>query len=188
MQSKQSKCRNYAMIGAVSGLMLTVAGAVWAEPMADGHDKMMMGSEGYGHGKGDGYGKGRHGRQPHNAAAHFLQMASTLKLTDDQTKQLTKLRDDYVEKNATAEEQLKATTSDLTAALYADEVDLSKVNPLLEKIGGLEGPLWRAYAQQLHDIKALLTAEQKKLLKSKWKEGAHGKDEMKRHGNMPKHP
>ena len=141
-----------------------------------------MGMSAHGHGMGGGMGHGMHGMQPHNAAEHFLKMESSLKLSDDQIKQLTKLRDEYIEKNATAEDQIKVANEDLARALYGDSVDMNAVNALFEKIGKLDGQLWHAYAQQLHDIKAMLTAEQKQSLNDMWHEGRHGM-----HGDMPMH-
>lgn len=113
-------------------------------------------------------GHGKHVLHPHNAANHFLKMKSPLNLSDEQVKRLTAMRDDYITKNAAAEQQLKAANDDLRPLLYADDVDLDAVNAQLGKIGKLESQLWRAYAQQMHDIKALLTAEQKKALSSMW--------------------
>ena len=52
-------------------------------------------------------------------------MGQYLNLTTDQVKQLTKLRDDYIEKYATTEEQLKVANEDLGRALYGDSVDMN---------------------------------------------------------------
>lgn len=103
-------------------------------------------------------------------------MAGPLKLTDDQIKQLTQLRDDSIQKHAASEDQLKAAFNDLGRALYADDIDASATNGLLEKIGKLDGQLWPVFVQQLHDIKALLTPEQKKMMKSMWDKGPHAMD------------
>ena len=107
---------------------------------------------------------GMRANRPHNAAEHFLQMRSSLDLTDDQVKKLTTLRDDYITKNSTAEQQLNAAYDDLRRTLYADDVDLNAANTMIDKIGKLEPQLWRAFAQQMHDIRAMLTADQKKAL------------------------
>lgn len=140
------------------------------------HSGIGMGGHGYGHGMG----YGMHGMRPHNAAEHFLKMGPSLNLTDSQIKQLTKLRDEYIEKNATTEEQLKVAYDDLTRALYGDSVDMNTVNALFDKIGKMDGQLWHAYAQQLHDIKAMLTTAQKQSLHNMWHDRHHGM-----HGDMP---
>jgi len=132
------------------------------------------------------HGKGHdmHALRPHNAAEHFLKMAGPLKLTDGQIKQLTQLRDDYIQKNAASEDQLKAAFNDLGRALYADDIDVSATNGLLEKIGKLDGQLWPVFVQQLHDIKALLTPEQKKTMKTMWEKGPHAME--KKPGEAPR--
>jgi len=128
---------------------------------------------------------GMQGMQPHNAAAHFLKMGSALKLTDDQIKQLTKLRDDYIDKNAKAEEQLKASYGDVTRMIFADDIDVKEADGLVDKVGKMESQLWHAYIGQMHDIKAMLTVEQKQSLKNMWKRHPHEMGE--KHGDMPMH-
>lgn len=153
----------------------------WANPdMGDHQGMAMQGHDGMGRG-----GHGGYGMHPHNAAAHFLKMATMLELTDDQVAKLTKMRDDYITKNATTEEQLKAANDDLPRLLYADEVDLKAVNAQFEKIGKMESQLWRAFAQQLHDIKAMLTPEQKATLSDLHTMNHPGMGGM--HGDMPMH-
>ena len=83
-----------------------------ADSEMDCHSGIGMGGHNYGHGMGHGM----HGMRPHNAAEHFLKMGPSLNLTDSQIKQITKLRDEYIEKNATAEEQLKVAYDDLARA------------------------------------------------------------------------
>lgn len=172
-------------LAAAALLMLFGMGAstAWAERGPECHTGMGM----HGHGMdmmGDRM--GMHGMHPHNAAKHFLKMAPALNLTDSQIKQLTTFRDEYISKNATAEQQLKADYDDLRSALYGDSVDMNTVNDLLSKIGKLDAQLWHAYTQQLHDIKALLTAEQKQSLHDMWHHGMHDNAPMP-HGNMPMH-
>jgi Spy/CpxP family protein refolding chaperone len=161
-------------LGAIAGLLaaalLFTAGSALANPEMGGDHCMSGGGNGHGMEMGGGMDHGMRGMQPHNAAEHFLKMGPLVKLTDEQTKQLTKLRDDYIEKNAVAEQQLKAAYEDLGKLLFADDVDIKAVNTLLEKIGKMDAQLWHAFAQQLHDIKAMMTAEQKQSLKSLWEE------------------
>jgi Spy/CpxP family protein refolding chaperone len=180
--------RTAVVAGLTAALFLLTAGAssAWADRGMTCHSGMGMGEHGHGMGMWKGMG---HGMHPHNAAEHFLKMGTTLNLTDDQIKQLTKLRDEYIQKNATAEEELQAAYQDLPRALYGNSVDMKVVNGLLEKIGKLDSQLWHAYAQQLHDIKAMLTADQKKSLHDMWHHdtrGMHGDMPMP-HGNMPMH-
>ena len=174
---------------AASVLMFSVGSSnAWADSDMSCHSGMGMGMSGHGmHGMGGGMGYGMHGMQPHNAAEHFLKMGTALNLTNTQIKQLTKLRDEYIEKNATAEQQLKVAYEDLGRALYGDSVDMNAVNALFEKIGKMDGQLWHAYAQQLHDIKAMLTTEQKQSLDAMWHHGPHGmhRDRPMHHGDMP---
>jgi len=161
-----------ATAGLATMILLFTFGSssAWADRGPDCHAGMGMS----GHGMHGGWGHGMRWMKPHNAAEHFLKMGQYLKLTDSQVTQLTKLRDEYIEKNATTEQQLKVANEDLGRALHGDSVDMKTVNALLEKIGKMEGQLWRAYALQLHDIKAMLTADQKQSLKSMWRDGHHG--------------
>lgn len=143
----------------LAGAMLAVSPAVQADKGMRGHGDgpMMMGqSHGKMH-KGDLY--------PHNAAAHFLKMADMLKLSPEQIGQLRRLRDDYIAKHAVHEDQLKAARSDLMRELYADDIDMARVNALFEQIGKLEGELWRAFAEQLKSVKGVLNATQKQMLR-----------------------
>ncbi|MEJ2652216.1 MAG: hypothetical protein P8173_10565, partial [Gammaproteobacteria bacterium] len=98
--------RTAVVAGLTAALFLLTAGAssAWADRGMTCHSGMGMGEHGHGMGMWKGMG---HGMHPHNAAEHFLKMGTTLNLTDDQIKQLTKLRDEYIQKNATAEEELK---------------------------------------------------------------------------------
>jgi Spy/CpxP family protein refolding chaperone len=126
--------------------------------------------------------------EPHNAAAQFLKMAPMLKLSDNQVQQLTKMRDQYINNNAKTEEQIKAAYSDLARAMFSDEFNVAQTTTLVDNIGKMESQLWHAYLQQVHDIKALLTPEQKQALKDMWKHPHHGmmEDHMpKGHGDMP---
>lgn len=175
----------------ITGLAATVlillfgmgASSAWAERGLDCHSGKGMIGHGHGMGMMAG-GMGMHGMHPHNAAKHFLHMGPALNLSDAQIKKLIKLRDDYIDKNATAEQQLKAAYDDLGRALYGDSVDMNTVNALFTKIGKLDGQLWHAYAQQLHDIKAMLTPDQKQALNNMWHHGMHGGMPMP-HRNKP---
>lgn len=149
---------------ATAAMCLFFGSVASAAPDMGGHPHMHM--EGHDH-RGM-MGHGVQNLRPHNAAEHFLQMANRLNLSNDQIKQLTKMRDDYIDKYALTEDQLKAAFDDLGRALFADDVDMKIVTPLLEKIGKLDAQLWPAFAQQLHDIKALLNSDQKKALKEMW--------------------
>jgi len=133
--------------------------------------------------KGGGWGHGGYGMRPHNAAIHFLKMSDVLELTADQTKKLTQMRDEYIQKNAAAEDQLKAAYDDVQRTLFADEVDVKAAGALFDKVGKLESQLWRAFAQQLHDIKAMLTPEQRETLRGMWDDYPHGMGAM--HGGIP---
>ena len=182
---KRSVKRMGALIGMVAAAALTLGTTAWADSDMGGHPGMSK--DGYGHGmKGD-----MRGMEPHNAAAHFLMMSKSLKLTDDQVKQLTKLRDDYIDKNAKTEEQLKASHGDVARSLMGDDIDVKQTDELIDNVGKMEAQLWHAYVQQLHDIKALLTPEQKQHLKDMWKKPHHGmggemhEDMSKHHGDMP---
>jgi len=102
---------------------------------------------------------------PHNAAVHFLKMTDVLQLSGQQINRLIKLRDAYIEKNSVAESQLSAARTDLRRLIMADSIDMKAVDQKLTQIGTLEASLWRAFASQLHDIKVILSAKQKKRLK-----------------------
>lgn len=189
MMNFKGRIQRTAVVAGLTGAVLVFtigSSTAWADRELGCHSGMEMSGHGYGHGMGmgmgGGMGHGMRGMQPHNAAEHFLKMGPALNLTDAQITQLTKLRDEYIEKNATTGEQLKVANEDLARALYGDSVDMNAVNALFEKIGKMDGQLWHAYAQQLHDIKAMLTAEQKKSLDAMWQDGHPGM-----HGDMPMH-
>ena len=183
MNHERSAKHGGAIAGLVAVAMLFTLGSApaWADRgMGEGHGM----SGGYDHGMGHGMEHGMRAMQPHNAASHFLKMRSALNLTDDQIKQLTKLRDDYIDKNAKTEEQLKASYGDVARVIFAEDIDVKATDALIDKVGSMESQLWHAYVQQLHDIKAMLTAEQKQTLKDMWKKPRHGMGDM--HGDMPK--
>ena len=177
MNFKGSANRMGALIGMVAAAFFTLGATAWANPEMGGHPGMSK--DGYGHGMEHGM----MGLQPHNAAEHFLKLSKALKLTDDQVKQLTKLRDEYIDKNAKTEEQLKASYSDVARMIFADDIDVKEADALIDKTGKMESQLWHAYVQQLHDIKAMLTPEQKQELKDMWKKPRQEMGEM--HGDMP---
>jgi len=169
-------------VGFATAILLALGALAWADPDMGPHHGMRS-SDHCDRWKGKTMGHhGQHGMQPHNAAIHFLKMGAVLDLTDEQTKKLTKMRDEYIEKNATAKDQLKVAYDDIARTLYSDEVNLEVANALIEKVGKLESQLWHAYAKQLHDIKAILTPEQRSTLKAMW--------DMPRHhmGGMPMKP
>jgi Spy/CpxP family protein refolding chaperone len=190
MPSKQQKSLRTGLVTALltATISLAAASTAVASPETGGPHNMPMSDHcdrDWGHGMH--HMRGMHMR-PHNAAEHFLKMKSALNLSDDQIKRITAMRDDYISKNATAEEQLEAANDDLGPLLYADDVDLDAVNAKLDKIGKLEGQLWRAYTKQLHDIKALLTAEQKKNLNAMWQDHRQMRESMPMpSGDMPMH-
>jgi len=180
-RTKTTHTRRIA-IGFATAMLLVLGSLAWAEPDMGPHYGMRS-SDHCDRWKEKGMGHhGKHGMHPHNAAIHFLKMGEMLDLSDEQTRKLTKMRDEYIEKNATAEDQLKVAYDDIARTLYGDEVDLEAANALIAKVGKLESQLWHAYAQQLHDIKAMLTPEQRSTLKSMW-------DMPRRHmGGMPMRP
>lgn len=117
-------------------------------------------------GMGD-HGRGGHGLQPHNAAIHFLKMADALGLDAGQVEKLRKLRDDWIDNNAANEAHLAAAQGDLRRMLFADTIDRKAVEDELAKIGPIEGQLWRAFVQQLLEIKNMLTDEQRARLRQR---------------------
>lgn len=175
MNIKGSVKRTGTFIGVLTAALFMLSTEAQANPEMGGHPGMDRDGHGMQH--------GMVGLQPHNAAEHFLKMSSALKLTDDQVKQLTKLRDEYIDKNAKTEEQLKASYGDVARTIFSDSVDVKTADDLVDKVGKMESELWHAYVQQLHDIKAMLTAEQKQTLKDMWKRPYHGMGEN--HGGMP---
>jgi len=109
---------------------------------------------------------GHHGHmfRPHNAAVHFLGMAKPLQLAGKQISHLIALRDAWIGKNSVNEARLAAVQADLQRLIMADAIDLKTVDQTLAQIGPLESGLWHAFAQQLHEIKAMLTVKQKERL------------------------
>ncbi len=151
-----------------------VATPALADPPGKGmHPGMGMQHGGMGMGKDHGMGYG-HGMRPHNAAIHFLAMSDRLGLDDAQVAELRKLRDDWIESNATNEARLKAAQADLSELLAADSIDMKAADAQLAVVGKVEGQLWHAYVAQLKDIKDLLTDDQRARLRS-WHSGmGHG--------------
>ncbi|GMR00208.1 MAG: hypothetical protein BMS9Abin18_1046 [Zetaproteobacteria bacterium] len=120
---------------------------------------------------------GHHGHmfKPHNAAVHFLGMAKPLQLTGKQISHLVTLRDTWIEKNSMNEARLAAAHADLQRLIMAGPIDLKAVDRTLAQIGPLESGLWHAFARQLHDIKSMLSVEQKQqLAKMHRKMSRHG--------------
>jgi Spy/CpxP family protein refolding chaperone len=180
--------KDLVSIVAAAALFLLGGAATWADAgKCGGHNTSMGGGGCMGMDQDTSFGK--RGLRPHNAAEHYLTMHSFLNFTDAQVAQLLKLRDAYIDKNATAEEKLKAAYDDLSRTLYADGVDMKSVNALLDQIGKLESQLWRAYAQQLHDIRAMLTPEQKDSLTQRWENAHRDMGGMRggMHADMPMH-
>lgn len=172
-----------------AALMLSMGAVAAADQGTGGHHRM-GGKDHCGMQKGGGWGHGGQGMRPHNAANHFLKMEDMLNLTAEQVKKLTKMRDEYIQKNAAAEDQLMAAYDDLRRVLWSDQVDMSAANALFDKVGKLESQLWRAFAQQLHDIKEMLAPEQRELLSGMWDDYPHGMGAMRGgmpmgHGDMP---
>lgn len=108
-----------------------------------------------------------HRMGPHNAAVHFLQMADMLGLDDNQISRLRKLRDDWIAQHSVDAARLKAAEADLKRLLYADDIKMDEVEQALSTIGTLEGQLWRAFAEQLSQIKGMLSGKQKERLREK---------------------
>ena len=177
-----SKCAGAFLGILVAAIFLTMSSAAWADSKMDGHDGM----DRHGYGKSYGMEGGMHAMGPHNAAEWYLKMHKSLKLSDNQIKQLSQLRDDYIDKNAKTEEELKASRSDVARSLMGDDINVKESDDLIDKVGKMESQLWHSYVQQLHDIKAILTPEQKQALKDMWKKPHHSQGE--KHGDMSKHP
>jgi len=169
MKNRRESYYRFGVIAVVLAIVLFTAmgSSVWA--CSDKGSQQDVAKQ-----KQSDMGDAKHKLRPHNAAVHFLGMATRLDLTHEQTARLVKLRDDYIVKNATGEAQLKAANHDLAGLLHADDVDMKAVNARLDKAGKLESQLWQAFAQQLHDIKAMLTPEQKMALNGKQRMGQAG--------------
>src|SRR3569833_4772273 len=108
--------RTGALACIMAAACLSFGGTASADPDMSGHPRMYM--EGRGH--PDMMWHGVQNLRPHIAAVLFLKMAESLKLSADQIKQLTKMRDDYIDKYASTEDQLKAAFDDLGRALFGD--------------------------------------------------------------------
>jgi len=183
MNQKGITKRTGAFAGLLAASMFFTMGSIaWADSEMGVHHDM----DGYNHGMGHGMVGGMHGMEPHNAAERFLQMSKSLKLTDNQIKRLTQLRDDYIDKNAKTEEQLNASHGDVARTLMGDDINVKESDNLIDKVGKMESQLWHSYVQQMHDIKAILTTEQKQALKDMWKKPHQRMGEM--HEDMSKHP
>lgn len=167
-----------------AAVMLCAAPATQADPMGHGYGDHGMGM--MHHGEYDhGYGHEGYMMRPHNAAIHYMKMGRMLNLTGDQYKKLKEMRDDYIQKNSVAEQQLKADRSDLKWLLHADKFDRDSIDKKMATIGKLESQLWRAYLDQLQAIDRMLTADQKAALKDMYEHRGRG---MGGHPDMGIHP
>ncbi len=162
------------LVGALMCAPLAVGTpTVMAAEHGSGHHKMggMMGGEAHGSGHGGSHGMGHKGggksMQPHNAAVHFLQMSQMLDLDSHQQMKIRQIRDTYNDRNAADEARLSAATADLKSLIHADPMDMEIIDQVLTRKASLEGRLWRAFVSQLHDIKAILTDDQKARLRAK---------------------
>jgi len=183
LRTRTQLTRTGIVARAIVAVLLLSVGVVAAADSGMGAHHGMGGKDHCDMHKSGGWDHGGGGMRPHNVAAHFLKMDDMLNLTADQIKKLTNMRDEYIQKNAAAEEQLKAAYDDVRRTLWSDQVDMKAANALFDNVGKLESQLWRAFAQQLHDIKAMLTPEQRELLSGMWDDGPHGMGAM--HGGMP---
>ena len=163
--------RTFYTLGVAAAALWLTAPAVQADPMYPDDHGMGMSHHGYEHhgyghhGMRGGYGHGGAMYRPHNAAIHFIKMAHVLGLNHDQVGKLIKLRDDYIQNNSVAENQLKAAHMDLQWLLKSNSTaakfDRDAIDKKLAEIGKLESALWKSYVGQLQAINVLLTSEQK---------------------------
>ena len=177
---QQNRILTFMLAGAVCAA-LALAPTAFAQPGMGGHGGMSkhggmgmgMGMHG-GMGKHGMKGKGGHRFGPHNAAVHFLKMGEMLGLDDGQVVRLQKLRDQWIDAHSADKAHLKAAQADLKRLLFADDIVMSKVEEQFVIIGQIEGRLWRAFAQQLSDIKVMLSKKQKATLRTHHK-GRYGR-------------
>lgn len=161
-----------AGLGAAALALGAAAPAAVAHPMHGG------GMEMHEHGWHGHEGHHDYLLKPHNAAMYFILLGHELGLDQNQMQQLIKMRDQYIQNNAVAKEQVKADQMDLKWLLMsniaAQDFDKNAINGKLEDIKKLKTQLWTAYVDQLQSINQLLTAEQKKRLMDMMAERAHG--------------
>jgi Spy/CpxP family protein refolding chaperone len=181
--------RNFYTLCVAAAAMWLTAPVLQADPMHPGEHGMDMSHHGgyEEHGMHGHYGHGGYMYEPHNAAIHFIMMAHVLGLSHDQVQKLMKLRDDYIQDNSVAENQVKAAHMDLQwllkSSITGAKFDRDDIDKKLAEIGKLESGLWKSYVDQLQAINSLLTPEQKDRLKRM--ESPHGA--MRGHGGAMMH-
>ncbi len=102
-----------------------------------------------------------------------LAMASELNLTSDQMEKLKKISDEMPAKNVNKDE-MKSSREALKAEMEKDSPDETKIGSILDKISDSHKA---AMKQRLHNVlavSAVLTKEQKEILKKKMEEKKGG--------------
>lgn len=109
----------------------------------------------------------------------ILAMASELNLTADQMDKLKKLIDSMPEKGANKDELMKDKEA-LEAEMQKDKPDQAKIDALIDKIADKKKAMIKHKLKVKAEIDAILTKEQKEILKKKIEEkkkGFEGKKE-----------
>ena len=93
-------------------------------------------------------------------------MADKLNLTEDQKKELARLRIEMQRKNTPVESQIQLARLEIQQAMLADKPDRAKIEKSMKEISGLQLQIKLNGLDQMFAMKNVLTPEQQKI----WKE------------------
>jgi Spy/CpxP family protein refolding chaperone len=118
-----------------------------------------------GMGKGMGMKEGGMGKGPRMVLA----MASELNLTPDQMDKIKKIIDQMPKKDANKDE-MQADRKAMQEEMKKDKPDQAKINALIDKMAENKKEAMKNMLKAMEDVNAVLTPEQKDILKKKMEE------------------
>ena len=156
-----------ALLLALSAIFIPSSASADPEyPMMGGYGSGMMGGSygsgmmgGYGRGMMDGYGQGMMGR------GGCYGFESTLNLTPDQQKKISKVREDMRKSNWDIMGKMREEHYKLRDLYYADKPDSKAINAQYKKVQELQQQMMDSGLASRNKIDELLTKEQKEKLK-----------------------
>lgn len=105
------------------------------------------------------------GMPPRGKGPHFLKreerLAQILELTEVQKKQFKQERLALIKKKLPIKNKIRENKEELRTLSTQDQVDLSKINSLIEEIGNNKIMLMQTKAEHVNKLRSLLTEEQK---------------------------
>ncbi|MDD5019534.1 MAG: hypothetical protein PHH75_06810 [Candidatus Omnitrophica bacterium] len=114
----------------------------------------------------------------HMKAFYLLANADEIGLTDDQVKTIEDLKLKVKKNLIMKDAEINTLGLDIAAALKEDEVDMKRVNALVDKKYDLKKQRTKDAIQGYIDLRGILTNEQREKLKETWSQCMMGKKKM----------